>query len=99
MLGPITPKAHSITDPFDEVLKPPPDETDSERQFREARQEEAKRVSNAIDDAIKAERQMRKKKRIIRLLLLGQSESGESLLVSFMVRVFTPEICRQVDDA
>lgn len=79
MLGPI-PKAQALHDPLDEVLKPPPDETPLERQFREARQEEAKRVSNAIDDAIKAERQMRKKKRIIRLLLLGQSESGASLL-------------------
>ena len=38
---------------------------------------EAKRVSLAIDASIKAERHARRKKRIVRLLLLGQSESGE----------------------
>jgi hypothetical protein len=65
-----------LNDPFDEVLKPPPNETPEERAQRIASEEEARRVSMAIDEAIKAERQMRKKKRVIRLLLLGQSESG-----------------------
>ena len=70
----------SSDDPFDEILKPPPDESPEERTIRLAREEEAKRISRAIDDSIKAERQLRKKKRIFRLLLLGQSESGWSLL-------------------
>ena len=64
-------------DPLDEALKPPPDETPPQRLHRLAKEEDAKRVSNAIDQSIKAERQMRKKRRIVRLLLLGQSESGE----------------------
>jgi hypothetical protein len=64
-------------DPFDEVLRPPPNETPDQCQLRESRETEAKRVSMVIDANIKAERQARRKKRIVRLLLLGQSESGE----------------------
>lgn len=67
----------SSDDPLDEVLKPPPDETFEQRQLRLEREAEAKRVSQAIDASIKAERTARRKKRIVRLLLLGQSESGE----------------------
>jgi hypothetical protein len=77
----IIPK-YAADDPFDAILRPPPDESPEDREIRLAREEEAKRVSQAIDDSIKAERQLRKKKRIVRLLLLGQSESGE-LIPSF----------------
>lgn len=63
-------------DPLDEVLRPPPDETPEQRDIRLARETEAKRISQSIDAAIKAERNARRKKRIVRLLLLGQSESG-----------------------
>ena len=69
--------SNSHDDPFDAILRPPQDESPQERETRIAREEEAKRVSQAIDDSIKAERQLRKKRRIVRLLLLGQSESGE----------------------
>ena len=65
-------------DPLDEVLKPPPDETIEQRELRLEREEKARQVSAAIDASIKSERQARKKKRVVRLLLLGQSESGES---------------------
>lgn len=64
-------------DPFDEVLRPPPNETPEQCQLRLSRETEAKRVSMVIDANIKAERQARRKKRIVRLLLLGQSESGQ----------------------
>ena len=64
-------------DPLDEVLRPPPNETPEQYQLRLSGEAEAKRVSMAIDANIKAERQARRKKRIVRLLLLGQSESGE----------------------
>lgn len=66
-------------DPFDEALRPPENETLEERNLRLAREEEARVVSQAIDASIKAERQARRKKRIVRLLLLGQSESGKCL--------------------
>lgn len=64
-------------DPLDEVLRPPPNETPQEKEIRLAREEDAKRVSEAIDETIKAERQVMKKRKIVRLLLLGQSESGK----------------------
>ena len=68
--------AHKSEDPLDIVLRPPPDETPAQRALRLEREEAARRVSAAIDESIKAERQLRKKRRIVRLLLLGQSESG-----------------------
>lgn len=65
-------------DPLDAVLRPPPDESPEEAALRETREEQARCVSAAIDAEIKAERLARRKKRIVRLLLLGQSESGKS---------------------
>lgn len=77
LLSAITfPMPVSSDDPLDEVLRPPPDETPEQRELRLEREAEAKRISLAIDASIKAERQARRKKRIVRLLLLGQSESG-----------------------
>lgn len=65
-------------DPLDELLKPPPNETEEDRVIRLAQEAEAQRVSHQIDESIKAERQQQKKKSVVRLLLLGQSESGMS---------------------
>jgi hypothetical protein len=67
----------SADDPFDAVLRPPPNETAQQRAVRIAKEEEATRISQAIDENIRLERQRNKKKRIVRVLLLGQSESGE----------------------
>lgn len=64
-------------DPLDEVLKPPPGETPEAKEVRLAQEEKAKRVSKAIDESIKAEKRILKKRKVVRLLLLGQSESGE----------------------
>lgn len=65
-------------DPFAAFLAPPPGETPGERADREAREAEAKRVSDMIDDQLKVERAaMKKAKNAVRVLLLGQSESGE----------------------
>ncbi|KAK0477916.1 guanine nucleotide-binding protein alpha-4 subunit [Armillaria novae-zelandiae] len=75
-------------DPFDEALKPPVDESPEDRELRIAREDEARRVSLAIDASIKAERQARRKKRIVRLLLLGQSESE-------FQRLYTPTAFRE----
>ncbi|KAJ8688678.1 hypothetical protein PTI98_013436 [Pleurotus ostreatus] len=82
-------------DPLDAVLRPPPDETPEQRQIRLAREESARKVSAAIDAEIKAERQARKKKRIVRLLLLGQSESGKSTTLRQFQRLYTPTAFRE----
>ncbi|KAG5651198.1 hypothetical protein H0H81_009527 [Sphagnurus paluster] len=75
-------------DPLDEALRPPPDETPQQRQLRLAREEQASKISQAIDASIKAEKQARRKKRIVRLLLLGQSESE-------FQRLYTPTAFRE----
>lgn len=67
----------STDDPLDVLLRPPPDESPEERLGRLEKEAEAKRISQAIDASIKAEKAARRKKRIVRLLLLGQSESGQ----------------------
>ncbi|EDQ99979.1 guanine nucleotide-binding protein alpha-4 subunit [Laccaria bicolor S238N-H82] len=82
-------------DPLDEVLKPPPDESPEDRVVRLQNEAEAKRVSLAIDASIKAERHARRKKRIVRLLLLGQSESGKSTTLRQFQRLYTPTAFRE----
>jgi guanine nucleotide-binding protein subunit alpha len=63
-------------DPLAAALSPPPDESPEAKAIRIAREEEALRVSQAIDESIRIERQINKKNKIVRILLLGQSESG-----------------------
>ncbi|TFK34970.1 G-protein alpha subunit [Crucibulum laeve] len=59
---------------------PPPNETPAARALRERQEAEAQRTSDKIDEQIRAERAAMKKKEkgIVRVLLLGQSESGKS---------------------
>lgn len=69
-----------IVDPFAQITAPPVDETAEQRRIRERKEEEERRISNEIDEALKVEREEIRAKRRNRLkvLLLGQSESGES---------------------
>ncbi|ETW75758.1 hypothetical protein HETIRDRAFT_481224 [Heterobasidion irregulare TC 32-1] len=82
-------------DPLAAALRPPPDESPDTRALRLAREEDARRVSRAIDDAIRAERQLNKKRRIVRVLLLGQSESGKSTTLRQFQRLYTPTAFRE----
>ena len=68
-------------DPLSAALRPPIDETEEEKASRLAEEDAAKRVSHAIDEAIRIEKQQRRKHKTVRLLLLGQSESGLFLLL------------------
>jgi hypothetical protein len=63
-------------DPLTAALTPPQNETPEARAIRLSREEDARRVSQAIDESIRTERQTNKKHKIVRILLLGQSESG-----------------------
>ncbi|KAE9407524.1 guanine nucleotide binding protein, alpha subunit [Gymnopus androsaceus JB14] len=67
------------SDPFAEFVRPPLNETSSERAARKIRESEERRVSDAIDEQIRQERQLlQKQKDLTKILLLGQSESGKS---------------------
>ncbi|KZT00652.1 G-alpha-domain-containing protein [Laetiporus sulphureus 93-53] len=82
-------------DPLDAVLRPPIDETPEEKAFRLAQEEDARRVSQAIDESIRLEKQQRKKMKVVRLLLLGQSESGKSTTLRQFQRLYTPSAFRE----
>ena len=73
--------ARDPPDPLDAALRPPIDETPEEKIVRLAQEAEARRVSHQIDEDIKRERTFRKKRQVVKLLLLGQSESGKSTLL------------------
>lgn len=80
-------------DPFAIFHIPPPNETPEERTSRERREAQAQRVSDHIDDAIKLEKAALKKQQrdVVKVLLLGQSESGKSttLKSEFVFRSIT----------
>ncbi|KAK7047866.1 hypothetical protein VNI00_006194 [Paramarasmius palmivorus] len=95
MWGSSQPSQLPSDDPLDEILKPPPNESPEQAVLRLQREEEARQISMAIDASIKAERQARKRKRIVRLLLLGQSESGKSTTLRQFQRLYTPTVFRE----
>lgn len=64
-------------DPLAAAIAPPPDETPAARTARLRAEAEARRVSDEIDEQLKQERAARRKQRpCVKVLLLGQSESG-----------------------
>ncbi|THG94874.1 hypothetical protein EW026_g6679 [Hermanssonia centrifuga] len=66
-------------DPLSRVLAPPPNETTDDRDARLLAEAEAKRISDAIDEELQQQHKAEKKgARPIKILLLGQSESGKS---------------------
>ena len=64
-------------DPFAAFVTPPPNETAEERYLRERMETEAQQESDRIDYEIKMEKAAAKKQ-VVKVLLLGQSESGKS---------------------
>ena len=67
-------------DPLALAIATPPDESPQQRTDREKREREAQIVSDKIDEGIKKDRiALKKQKNVVRVLLLGQSESGKFL--------------------
>jgi hypothetical protein len=86
---------HDATDPLAVISAPPPNESSHERAAREEREAEAQRISDLIDDEIRAERAIRKKEEdIVKILLLGQSESG---VYSTSINSFPSQAVQQVN--
>jgi hypothetical protein len=76
---------NNVADPFEAVLRPPLEETPAQRDVRIRAEQNAKRVSDAIDEQLRAERADLKRKRAdVKILLLGQSESGKSTTLKRM---------------
>ncbi|KAL5495940.1 hypothetical protein ACEPAI_1404 [Sanghuangporus weigelae] len=68
-----------VDDPLAQAIAPPPDESPEEREGRLSREHEAKRISDDIDQALRDERAaLKRRKKPVKVLLLGQSESGKS---------------------
>ncbi|KAH9949987.1 G-protein alpha subunit [Amylocystis lapponica] len=89
------PSVHSTTtesgDPLALLMRPPSMETEPERQLRLQREAEAKRISDSIDEEIKQDRERYKKsKQDVKLLLLGQAESGKSTLQKQFQLMYNP---------
>ena len=60
-------------DPLARALQPPPDESPDQRELREQMQREASRISSEIDEDIQESRKaFERKKRAIKILLLGE---------------------------
>jgi len=68
-----------FTDPFEAALRPPPGETPTQRDARILAEHLAKQASDAIDEQLRVERaELKRSTPDVRILLLGQSESGKS---------------------
>ena len=70
-------RSEDSADPLSRALQPPSNETPEQRAAREAKEAEAKRVSDRIDEQIRSEKQANSRNRApVKVLMLGQAESG-----------------------
>ncbi|KAI6118195.1 guanine nucleotide binding protein, alpha subunit [Pisolithus sp. B1] len=67
-------------DPLASLLAPPANENPQQKAARERAEAEARKVSEAIDEQIRQEKIAMKKRGPVKVLLLGQSESGMKVI-------------------
>ncbi|GBE87573.1 Guanine nucleotide-binding protein alpha-4 subunit [Sparassis crispa] len=82
-------------DPLARALAPPPNESDEERTARMNVEIEAKRISDKIDEELQRQEKVKKKEpRPVKILLLGQSESGKSTTLKNFQLMNSPKAFR-----
>ncbi|CAK5274050.1 unnamed protein product [Mycena citricolor] len=82
-------------DPFARVIAPPQNESPEERDYRLHEERVAKQISDAIDASILREQAVEKKRpKPVKILLLGQSESGKSTTLKNFQLLYEPKAFR-----
>lgn len=71
-------RRRSISDPLAVALQPPANESQQERDGRLRAEQEAKKRSDTIDKMLRDTERRNRKRKVVKVLLLGQSESGKS---------------------
>ncbi|GJJ06492.1 hypothetical protein Clacol_000684 [Clathrus columnatus] len=77
------PRRPTSPDPLSVAIQPPADETPQQRTARQQAEVEAARISGEIDAQIESDREKLKKRAVkqeVKVVLLGQAESGKSTL-------------------
>lgn len=85
------------TDPLTLAMTPPSDETPKQRDARLRQEAEAKAISDHIDEQISREKEdiaRRQKAGDVRVLLLGQSESGKTTTIKNFQIIYSPNSWR-----
>lgn len=78
-----------LDDPLTLAIAPPADETPEARALRLQLEDEARRTNDEIDEMLRQERAaLRKRKKPVKVLLLGQSESGKSTTLKSVSLIF-----------
>lgn len=85
------PRRRSTSDPLSVALQPPPNESQLERENRLKAEQEAKKRSDNIDKMLRESDRRSRRRKTIRVLLLGQSESGKS--TTLKRKYAHPRIC------